>query len=108
MLIINNLDKIVGAILYDDWVVTKYELVGEYQYQFEVTKIIGKIIGNNKHAFSIQLERKPIGEGRYIYEVWAWGKDGNVIRKMVYLKYFRSVKDFVSVLDTIVKDYQNS
>jgi hypothetical protein len=101
MLLIENIDKICGELISDDWCVYQSEIVGDVQYQFSVEKL------TTSQNFTIQVERLPIGEKKLIYEVWAWKSDGNIIRKMVDIDYFKDYKDFLKVLESIVLNYNS-
>lgn len=101
MLLIQNIETIIDRVVLGEWWVENYELIGDTQYQFLVSNI------KNLKRFTIQVERLPIGVEKLIYEVWAWKEDGNIIRKMVDLKHFKQVDNFIKVLETIVVNYSN-
>lgn len=102
MLIIQNIETIVDRVIFGEWRVENYELIGDTQYQFLVSNILtGK-------KFTVQVERFPIGIKKLIYEVWAWKEDGNIIRKMVELKHFKQIDDFIKVLDIMIINYSNN
>lgn len=102
MLLIQNIETIIDRVILGEWWVENYELIGDAQYQFLVLNI------KTLKKFTIQVERLPIGAEKLIYEVWAWKEDGNIIRKMVELKHFKQVDDFIKVLETIVVNYSNN
>ncbi len=101
MLSIDNLDKIVGKHIEFGWYVDSYRIIGESQYQFRITNTVFK----TENTFSLQLERIPIGRGRFIYEIWAWGIDGNVIRKLVPFENLKTLRTFLQSVKSIVQLY---
>ena len=102
MLLIQNIETIIDRVVLREWWVENYELIGDTQYQFLMSNI------KTLKRFTIQVERLPIGVEKLIYEVWAWKEDGNIIRKMVDLKHFKQIDDFIKVLETMVANYSNN
>lgn len=101
MLVIQNIETIIDRVIFEEWQVKNYELVGDTQYQFLLFNTNGK-------SFTVQVERHPIGIKKLIYEVWAWKEDGNIIRKMVALQHFKQIDDFIKVLDIMVVNFINN
>lgn len=107
MLVINNLNKIVGHYLCKDWVIDECWEGGE-MYHLKI-KPFNQInhINSLSDGFTIHLERKKLGKDRYYYFAWTWGKDGNSISRMIELKCLKNINVFLKELENVVSKYLN-